>query len=145
MINSRSRQSGIHGTNFQRHATHAGGEQPVNKYRNASLKLAFRLTKMAGAVQEIYRKRLEEQREVAAHNGAYRLNGKAVVGAIRKFNIEAWRLPPENSTYRLMDGNGVGFPSPETVGCHHQCSNFPRVSSYDHEALPVDVRNALSQ
>lgn len=60
MINS-ARQSGIHGTNFRTSCHTLVENGLLNKYRNASLKLAFRLTddgrERAG---EIYRKRLEE-------------------------------------------------------------------------------------
>lgn len=90
MINS-ARQSGIHGTNFRTSCHTLVENGLLNKYRNASLKLAFRLTddgrERAG---EIYRKRLEEvQDSNTPHNGRIELNGKAVVGAVRKFNIEA--------------------------------------------------------
>ncbi|EBD8899352.1 chromosome segregation protein ParM [Salmonella enterica] len=63
MINS-ARQSGIHGTNFRTSCHTLVENGLLNKYRNASLKLAFRLTddgrERAG---EIYRKRLEEEQE----------------------------------------------------------------------------------
>lgn len=63
MINS-SRHSGIHGTNFRTSCHTLVENGLLSKYRNTSLKLAFKLTEdgreRAG---EIYRKRLEEDLE----------------------------------------------------------------------------------
>ncbi len=91
MINS-ARQSGIHGTNFRTSCHTLVENGLLNKYRNASLKLAFRLTDdgRERAGRDIPKTAGRRAREVIRPiTGRIELNGKAVVGAVRKFNIEA--------------------------------------------------------
>lgn len=90
MINS-ARQSGIHGTNFRTSCHTLVENGLLNKYRNASLKLAFRLTDDGRERRrDIPKTAGRRAREVIRPiTGRIELNGKAVVGAVRKFNIEA--------------------------------------------------------